>query len=401
MDFPISASMTALVAAVDAFCARDRSEQTAEHVGFEMIRLRHQIDRLEIDFSRMAAEFAASDEYQAHGSASPIHWIRHNCNMGSGAAADRVAVGDQLADLARSADAVESGEIGFAHLNLIARTAAAVAESNPERRIDEARLLGVAKEVSVGRFRNVCHHARHMADAAAVVAGEIEAVEARYLELKQGADGLYWLRGMLDGEGGATLRAALEPLARRNGTGDERHRGRRLADALIELAAQRGGARASLQVTTSLETLLQRAGAPAADLEHALPISAKAVERLACDCNVTRILLNADSCVIDVGRSRRTISGPTRKALNARDRGCRWPGCDRPATFTAGHHLVHWIRGGPTDMSNLVLLCHRHHWMVHEGCWQLVRVDGDRLLAIPPPPQGPIPRTRGPGEEAA
>ncbi|HYR53468.1 MAG TPA: DUF222 domain-containing protein, partial [Methylomirabilota bacterium] len=399
---PMSSAVSSLAAAVDLFCSRDRSGMTAEQVGFEMVHLRHQSDRLEVEFSKMASEFAATDEYMASGSISPIHWIRHNCHMGSGAAADRVAVGDQAAGMQLSVDAVESGDIGFAHLTLIARTASAVEEGGSDRRIDEARLLAKARDLSVGRFRDFCFHARHMADAAAFVAGEISAVEARYFEMKLGESGLYSLRGTLDGEGGATLRTALEPLARRSGEGDNRNRGRRLADALIELGAQAGGGvRAHLQVTTSLETLLQRAGAPAADLEHALPISARAMERLACDCNITRILLNADSCVIDVGRSRRNISGPTRKALKARDQGCGWPGCDRPATWTSGHHIVFWTRGGPTDLPNLVLLCYRHHWMVHEGAWQLVRADDGQMLAIPPRMDGPLPRTRGPGEEAA
>ena len=395
--------MSALAAAVDAFCARDRSGLTSEEVGFEMVHLRHACDRLELDFSRMAGEFAATEEYVAQGSVSPIHWIRHNCQMGSGATADRVAVGEQLCVLPESTAAVESGDIGFAHLTLIARTVAAVEESSPGRPVDERTLLEKAKETSVGRFRSVCHHVRHIADSAAFVAGEVGAVEARFFEMKLGEDGMYSLRGQLDGEGGATLRAALEPLARRTGRGDDRRRGRRLADALVELAAHGsgGGSRSSLQVTTSLETLLQRAGAPAADLEHALPISGKAVERLACDCNVTRILLGSDSCVIDVGRSRRNISVAMRKALHARDKGCRWPGCDRSASWTSGHHLVFWTRNGPTDLPNLVLLCYRHHWMVHEGGWQLVRADAGEIVAIAPTMTGPIPRTRGPGEEAA
>jgi hypothetical protein len=398
----MSTAATSLSDAVDAFCSRDRSRMTGEEVGFEMVHLRHQCDRLEMEFSKLASEFAATDEYLASGSVSPIHWIRHNCRMGSGAAADRVAVGEHAAGMPLSVDAVEAGDIGFAHLTLIARTAAAVEEAHPDRRIDEVKLLDKARDLSVGRFRNFCSHTRHMADSAGFVAGEISAVEARYFEMKLGEDGLYSLRGTLDGEGGATLRAALEPLARRSGQGDDRNRGRRLADALIELGAHSvGGVRPHLQVTTSLETLLQRAGAPAADIEHALPISGKAVERLACDCNVTRILLSADSCVIDVGRSRRNISGPTRKALIARDKGCRWPGCERPATWTSGHHVVFWTRGGPTDLPNLVLLCYRHHWMVHEGAWQVVWADDGRMLAIPPTIDGPLPRTRGPGEEAA
>jgi hypothetical protein len=198
---------------------------------------------------------------------------------------------------------------------------------------------------------------------------------------------------VLDAEGGAVLRTALEPLATRTGKGDDRKRHRRLADALVELAhhsldsglvPQRASQRAHLQVTASLETLLQRAGAPAADLEFSLPISAAGLERLACDCNVTRILLGQDSAVIDVGRSRRVVSGPARRALNARDRTCRWPGCDRTASWSAAHHVIHWIHGGTTDLDNLVLLCHRHHWMVHEGKWQLVKADDDKFLAIPP-----------------
>ncbi len=92
-----------------------------------------------------------------------------------------------------------------------------------------------------------------------------------------------------------------------------------------------------IQVTTSLETLLGLSGAPAAETDFSLPISSKAVERLACDCTVTRVLLGSDSTVIDVGRARRVISGAQGKALRIRDRGCVWPGCDRPATWTSGH----------------------------------------------------------------
>jgi hypothetical protein len=114
---------------------------------------------------------------------------------------------------------------------------------------------------------------------------------------------------------------------------------------------------------------------------------------LACDCSVTRILLDSDSMVIDVGRARRVISGPQRKALNARDRGCVWPGCERPPTWTSGHHLVHWIHGGGGDLKDLALLCYRHHWMVHEGNWQIVRGDDGRIVTIPPTVTfGPSPR---------
>jgi len=285
------------------------------------------------------------------------------------------------------------GEIGFSHLALIAREAEALAESGSNRQFDETPLLQKARDYTVSRFRNFCHHQRHALDPAVYAADQAKLVEARSLSLKTGEGGMLWIRGVLDPEGGNVLRTALEPLAHRTGKGDDRRHDRRLADGLVEMASRtldsgslpiRAGQRPHLQITATLETLLQHCGAPAADIEFSLPISSAAVERLACDCNITRILLDSESRVIDVGRSKRVIQPAQRRALRVRDKTCRWPGCDRPASYTSGHHLVHWIKGGLTDLANLVLLCHRHHWMVHEGKWQLVKTDDGQLLAVPP-----------------
>ena len=385
-------SVAQLVDLIERFCANP-VRVGGHEVAADMVELRRGIDVLELKFSQMAAAFAATSAYDEQGSVSPISWIRLNCHMGGGAAADRVAVGEQLDKLPEASQAVAAGAIGFPHLALMARTAASLEESGTAKPFDESHLLKKALDFSVGRFRNFCHHMRHAADPEAFAAEEAQGVEARSLTLTTGEGGMVWLRGIFDREGGAVLRTALEPLARRNGKGDDRKRDRRLADALVELAhhsldsglvPQRASQRTHLQVTTTLETLLQRMGAPAAELEFSLPISAKTVERMACDCNVTRILIGSDSAVIDVGRSKRVISPAQRRALNVRDSGCRFPGCDRPATWTSGHHLVHWIRGGGGDLPNLVLLCYRHHWMVHEGRWQLVKTDDGQVLAIPP-----------------
>jgi hypothetical protein len=159
-------------------------------------------------------------------------------------------------------------------------------------------------------------------------------------------DGSLLISGQLDPVGGAAFLTALQPLARKSGAHDDRSPERRNADALVDLSThaldtglipQRASQRTHLQVTTSLETLIGLAGAPAAEMEFSLPISSKTVERLACDCSITRILLDSDSVVIDVGRAKRTISGPARKALNVRDKHCVWTGCERPASWTEGH----------------------------------------------------------------
>src|SRR4029077_1814580 len=278
--------------------------------------------------------FAATDEYEEQGFESPIAWIKASCHMPGGAAADRVCVGEQLAKLPESTEALRQGEIGFAHLALSARTAEATGA-----RFLEQLLLRQARLLSVARFRIACMHARHAANAEAYAADQALATRARRLRLTTCDDGFVLLNGILDACGGAALQSALEPLARPLGKDDEREHEQRLADALVELA---GGARpAQLQVTTSLETLLRMSGAPGAETEFSLPLSAKTVERLACDCSVARILLVSDSMVMDVGRSKRVVSGPTKRALKARDGCCRWPHCDRPASLSAAHHLVH------------------------------------------------------------
>ncbi len=354
-----------------------------EAIAAELIRRRHEIDQKELEFSRLAAQFAATDEYDEQGFDSPISWLKAVCHMSGGAAADRVCVGEQLERLGQSSAALAAGEIGYAHFALIARASAALGE-----RLDEGRLLDQARKLNIFPFRNRCLHARHAGDPQGFVDEEKEGVEARSLTLTTADDGVVLVQGLLDKVGGAALRNALEPLAKRAGKDGDRDRERRMADALVDLsvhALDNGvpSRRPHLQVTTSLETLLGLSGVPAAEMEFSLPISSKAVERLACDCTVTRVLLGSDSTVIDVGRARRVISGAQGKALRIRDRGCVWPGCDRPATWTSGHHLVHWIHGGATDLSNLVLLCYRHHWMVHEGKWQIVRADDGRMLTIP------------------
>ncbi|TMG58350.1 MAG: DUF222 domain-containing protein [Chloroflexi bacterium] len=388
----VSESVLRLVRQIEEFCA-EPARDTGPEAAADLRELSRGRCMLDLKFSEMAAAFAATDPYDADGSLSPIHWLRLNCHMTSGAAGDRLAVGEQVASVPQSIEAMAGGDIGFSHLALIAREAIALQESGSKRPFDETPLLYKAMDFTVGRFRNYCHHYRHSVDPEGYAKQEAETSQARALSLTTGEGGVLWIRGVLDAEGGATLRTALEPLAKRNAKGDDRRLDRRLADGLVEMAhhaldggalAQRVGQRPHLQVTTTLETLLQRCGAPAADLELSVPISARAVERLACDCNVTRMLLNADSQVIDVGRTTRKIRGSTRRALNVRDKGCRWPGCDRAASYTSGHHLKHWIAGGSTDLSNLVLLCHRHHWMVHEGRWQIVRTEGGQYVTVPP-----------------
>jgi len=225
----------------------------ADELAARLVALRQAIDLLELEFSTTAAAFAATDAYDRAGSVSAFDWIRHNCKVSGHVTYDRLRVGEQMEKLPTAYLALAEGSIGFAHVSLIAGVAKAVQESPTAKHFDEGRLLARAAEESVSRFRYTCERARHADDPEGLAFEQFKGVEARRLELLPCEDGLFSLRGVLDPVGAGVLRTALEPLAKRNGRSDARHRERRLADALIELAQH--GRKASLMVTTSLETL--------------------------------------------------------------------------------------------------------------------------------------------------
>jgi hypothetical protein len=382
-----------LLAAIDRFRRRPKTNRQPQELAAELKGIRHATDLLELEFSQTAAAFSKTEEYEEEGSVSPIDWIRHQCRMSSGAVWSSLAVGRQVEALPRSIEAVESAEIGYAHLALMARTAEALEGSSTAAPFEEAGLLEKAREYSVGRLWYFCHHMRHATDPEEFAAEQRGATEARTLKMSTYEDGSLALEGWIDAVGAAVVRSALEPLAQPHGEHDERGREHRNADAFVEVCSHVEDIgvlpqRPHLQVTASLETLRAVAGSPAGDMEYSLPVSAATVRRLACDGTITRVVLAPESVVIDVGRARRVVAGAARRALNARDGHCKWPRCERAASFSDAHHIVHWTDGGETDLANMILLCHRHHWMAHEGGWQLVRTDEGEVLAVPPHPPG-------------
>jgi len=113
-------------------------------------------------------------------------------------------------------------------------------------------------------------------------------------------------------------------------------------------------------------------------------VPAETVQRYACDSAIVRITGRGE-LEHELSHASRTIPPSTRRALESRDRHCVFAGCTRPPIWCDGHHLVWWIKGGPTTLPNLALVCRPHHRMVHEEDWTLQRKDG-RFTAIPPMP---------------
>ncbi len=220
--------------------------------------------------AHLAASFEETGEYGEGGSVSAQDWLRHHRHMGGGQVSDRVTVGRELPRLGAAVHAMAGCRVGFGHLVLLARTQRVAGEASLDR------LLERAQEVSVGRFRLICEHARHAADPEGVAREQKEQSQAQRLSILMGEDGTTYLRGRLDRVGGAALRGALAPWARKLGRDDERPREQRLAEALVELAS--GNRPAQVSVTVSLETLLGLRGVPGGEFDHGLPIAQPPVE---------------------------------------------------------------------------------------------------------------------------
>jgi hypothetical protein len=229
---------------------------------------------------------------------------------------------------------------------------------------------------------------------------EPDPTEGRSLTLSKHSDGSLSLRGHLDAVGGEKLQAALEAHVQADRpAGDDRTRAQRQGDALVQLAdnALATGSAPVLRtvkphvaVRIDLDNLVSGEGT--ATTGFGATISAARARWLACDGRISRVVFGPDGVPLDVGREQRLVSGHLRRAVELRDGGCVFTGCDAPAHWSDVHHLVHWIDGGDTSLDNSALLCERHHTKVHHGFrverqpsgrWRTWRPDGTEIT-VPP-----------------
>lgn len=372
-----------LIDCLDAACA---IQQKVNALVLGLIR--------EVDGSGMALELGAT---------STAAWLRSRLRLSVGAA--RLMLGDaERLDAGPAAvrDAVAAGAVNVEQARIIGRTVETVHQEAGTAAADKAvgLLLDWADEFDPDGLRKLSH--RILDHVAPQVADEVQrrALEAaekrdhrdRYLNLSKQDEGRVRLSGLLDVETGALLRTVLDPLTRPHGQDDDRKPGQRRHDALADvcrlalrtgdLPDNGGGEATQVVVTTSFDALVGQLGAGTLDTGERM--SAETVRRQACDAGIVPAVLGGNGQVLDVGRQRRLFTGPIRRALVLRDGGCAFPGCDRPPRWCAGHHVNHWSSGGKTALENGVLLCGRHHRVVHHDGWQ-VRMAADGHPEFLPP----------------
>ena len=345
------------------------------------------------------------------GCSSTVSFLKKQTGESGGWVGRRVRLGRALEDaLPATRQVWADGQIGMDKAAEIMR---AVEGLDEESTADVDQHLAAAAPVStLAALRGAADQLRSLADP------DTAERRARADHLRQSftlsqTTGGWYLTGWLNTEAGTIIHNALQTLLPQPapaGTDEPRLTAKtRRALALIDMAQAALAhnacqsdtpARPTVVVTLAWDDLKHQLGV--GDIEGAATIPAAAVRRLACDANILPIILGADSAVLDAGRSRRTVTPMQRAVLNLRDKGCIFPDCDRPPAWCQAHHIREWTKDhGPTDLDNLILLCHHHHHLARVGGWSITGTATRGLRSHPPstgrppfrPPTNPVRRT--------
>ena len=340
----------------------------------------------------------ASGAWSAGGARSARAWLRGlESSSDAAAGADLRLAGALREHLPLTAESLRNGRLSVAKARVLAREALGSerrrdAMADPNR--GEALLLEHAPAHEIGEFGQLVRRWAYRVDPDADDAAYREAAAGRELHLSRTAEGTL-LHGWLAPVDAEVVATALQAQIGVPDADDQRTPGQRRADALVAVCqrmldsgsvGRHASVRPQLVVQVSYQALLAAAdgcGVDPAELQdtgQALPRSV--LDRLACDCEVTRIVFGPQSEVLDVGRAQRTFTGPLRRALDARDGGCMWGRCNAPPSHCEGHHSVSWLRGGPTSVDNGVLLCWHHHDLLHSRGYVITHDENDGAWVI-------------------
>ena len=365
----------------------------------DFLELHAAIEQLEAERLRRLADLERRRVFARDGFLSIGAWLMARCRLAPGASQEQVRTARALEAMPRTARGLEAGEISLSGARMLAQAQALDPEAFAR---SEATLVEAARSCSMRDLQRVVAHWRRLAEQER--SGHDELYERRRLHASVTFQGMVRVDGDLDPENGETLLTALGAVLDAEGHArteeDTRSPAQRRADALGEICRQWldrsdrptvAGERPHVSVTVPLETLK---GTGIGELDHTGATDHATVARLACDASITRIVLSPNSEPLDVGRRTRVVSPAMRRALIVRDRHCRFPGCDRPPAWCDAHHVVPWAKGGPTALWDLILLCRRHHRLIHDhGGFTVELVEGRPVFGRP---DGTVLQERGP-----
>src|SRR5881394_2801743 len=359
-----------------------------DRLGDQIAKLSAHLDAATAQLLDLIREFDARDGWNT-GFRSCAAWLSWRVGLDPGAARERVRVARALGTLPRLAQALAHGELSYAKVRALTRVA------TPET---EERLLAVGRAGTADHVERIVRGWRRV-DRQAEAREAARQHASRALHVCPDSDGTVILRGRLTAEVGALLIQALDAAREtlyqqargQEAEGDPPTMVQPQADVLAllaETALHHGvdpgapGERYQVVVHVDAEVLADADQPGQSVLEDGARVPAGTSQRLACDASRVVMRHDRDGRVVEVDARTRTIPPALRRALHHRDRGCRFPGCG--VRFGQGHHIRHWAQGGPTTLSNLALLCRRHHRAVHEEGYQVDRQpDGELRFRRP------------------
>lgn len=327
---------------------------------------------------RLIAEFDRRNGWAGAKLISCAHWLNFKCGLNLGAARERVRVAHALPALPKIAASMARGELSYSKVRALTRIACADTEDG---------LLMIALHGTAHHVETLVRHYRRAEQVEQLAREESQEKNCSF-SCWRDSDGSVVFHGRVPAltgelfmkalEAGVDEVPATEPTAPKYPEGEFgealRPYAARRADALALMAecflqhgvsTQSGADRHHVVIHVDADTLKDCSDGRC-EVEHGSALSVQTVRRITCDTSLVRIEENEHGDVLNVGRKTRTISPGLRRALNARDSGCRFPGCTYHR-FTDAHHVVHWADGGETKLSNLLTLCRAHHRMVHMG----------------------------------
>jgi uncharacterized protein DUF222/HNH endonuclease len=386
-------------------------------------------------FLMLVAEFDRSEAYVRHGLPSTAHWLNWQCGIGMTAARAKVRVARALEHLPEVSAGFASGEFSYSKVRAITRVATPANESvlahiarygtasHVEKLVRKYRWTQQrdAEKNAQSQHLNRCVHyfydendtfvlnARLPPEIGAIVAKALQAAGDVLREQAQREPRDE--RTELAQQGESTLPWSALSTAR---AADRADALRLVADAFLaarseEVESTSTGDR--FQVVIHVDQAVLAEPVHTADtephrceLDAGPPLALATVRRLCCDGTAVGILEGRDGEPLNIGRKSRAIPPAIRRAMLARDGGCRFPGCDR-TRFCDGHHVKHWANGGETKLGNLVTLCSFHHTQVHEGGFRVTVTDDGVFVFTRPdgkriPESGSVPRTAPAPDEA-
>ncbi|HEY7873867.1 MAG TPA: DUF222 domain-containing protein [Actinomycetota bacterium] len=322
------------------------------------------------DVARMDASGVDFGERQ-----SSAHWLAWRCSLSLHEARDFVRVARALDGLPKISAAFRAGQISYRKVSSLTKIATS--------ELEDTLLMWAANGTAAQVHRIVTSYQQVLS---AATLGEVNMRHAeRYLHHFVNERGAFVIKGMLDPEEGAIIASALDAMMESQPNDEDSFEQRR-ADALVDVAQAAleasvdGSHRADryqVVLHVDAESVSDSGGDAGAEVAPDVPVHGETARRVMCDCSIVTMVEKAGE-PIAIGRKSRRIPTSIRRAMLARDRGCRWPGCTNKR-WVDGHHRTHWIRGGQTNLENLVALCRRHHRKTHEGEYEVRRRADDEL----------------------